>query len=92
MESLTRTNRIARISPLEADIEVTVQGHPVAGASQPKARPFNQQELHRILKVGNCIPCHDRYDDPIYEDMEQSYRLEKQRRHQTLRNQILDQK
>ncbi len=92
IKPLTRNHKISRVSPLEEEIKVTLQGHPLSGASQSNARPFNQKELTRILKVGNCIPCHDRYDDPIYQDIQRSYRLEKQGRHRKLRNRILDQK
>ena len=30
------------------------------------ARPFNAEELKRLLRVAPCLPCHGRYDDPIW--------------------------
>ena len=29
--------------------------------------------MTRILKVGNCLPCHDGYDDKIYQDIYKAY-------------------
>ncbi len=52
---------------------VTAQGHQIASTSQVGARPFNQKELARILRVGTCIPCHDKYDDPIYQNIYEAY-------------------
>jgi hypothetical protein len=68
-----------------------MRGEPLAGVSQPGARPFNQGEINRILKVGNCIPCHNEYDDPIYQDMKKSYLFEKSLNHRNLRKRILNQ-
>lgn len=58
--------------PLEAI--VTPQGQQISSTSHPGARPFNQKEINRILKVGTCIPCHDKYDDPIYQNIYESYK------------------
>ena len=62
----------------------TPQGQPVAGTHQPGARPFNQKELNRILRVGNCLPCHAKEDDPIYRDIDKSYRTAEGARHRAL--------
>ncbi|QPJ60786.1 MAG: hypothetical protein G3M70_02330 [Candidatus Nitronauta litoralis] len=59
----------------------TIQGQPVAGSHQPGTRSFNQKELNRILKVGNCLPCHDRESDPIYKNIEKSYKLATFKKH-----------
>jgi hypothetical protein len=45
---------------------VDPQGRPLAASTHVGARPFNETELRRILKVAPCLPCHDRYDDPIW--------------------------
>ena len=92
LQPLVRTEIIAGRSSLAPDTRVTVRGEPVAGVSQPGARPFNQKEINRILKVGNCIPCHGRYDDPIYQDMRKSYGFANTLRHHNLRKRILSQK
>jgi hypothetical protein len=55
------------------DVMVTPQGNQIASTSHVGARPFNQAEINRILKVGNCLPCHDGYDDPIYQDIYKAY-------------------
>lgn len=44
----------------------TLAGTPLAGATRVGARPLAPAELHRVLEVGRCVACHDRYDDPIY--------------------------
>jgi hypothetical protein len=31
-------------------------------------RPFDKGELRAILRVGLCVGCHDRYDDPIWKN------------------------
>jgi hypothetical protein len=85
MKPLDRSHVVKGISKLAPQTKVTVRGKAVAGTSQPGARPFNQGEITRILKVGNCISCHDRYDDLIYRDIEKSYKLEKTAKHRNLR-------
>lgn len=42
------------------------RGLPLASTTHPGARPFNGEELKRILGVAPCLPCHGRYDDPIW--------------------------
>lgn len=59
----------------------TIQGQPVAGSHQPGTRSFNQKELNRILRVGNCLPCHKKEDDPIYKNIEKSYKLATYKKH-----------
>ena len=56
------------------DVMATPQGKQIASTSHVGARPFNQAEINRILKVGNCLSCHDGYDDPIYQDIYQAYK------------------
>ena len=88
---LIRTEIIFGRSQLAPKARVTLRGEPLAGVSQPDARPFNQQEINRILRVGNCLPCHDKNDDPIYQDMQKSYLFEKTLDHRNLRKFILNQ-
>lgn len=45
---------------------VTIDGEPLQYSSRPEVRPFNKEELEKILRVGMCVECHDRYDDPIW--------------------------
>ncbi len=33
--------------------------------SRPDLRAFNQEELHRILRVGLCLSCHPDFTDPV---------------------------
>ncbi len=42
------------------------QGRALASTTHVGARPFNAEELKRILEVAPCLPCHGRYDDPIW--------------------------
>ena len=86
---LVRSNRVLNKSKYGPRTKVTQQGQAIAGAGQPGARPFNQEEITRILKVGNCIPCHSRYSDRIYRDMEKSYQFANNIKHRRLRDKIL---
>ena len=88
---LVKTEITSGRSQLTPAARVTMRGEPLAGVSQPGARPFNQGEINRILKVGNCIPCHNEYDDPIYQNMKKSYLFEKSLIHRNLRKRILNQ-
>ncbi len=45
---------------------VTIDGKPLQHSSRPDLRPFNGEELNKILRVGECVVCHDRYDDPVW--------------------------
>ncbi len=49
------------------DAMVDTNGKVLQGASHKPARPFNGQEIKRILSIAPCLPCHDRYDDPVWE-------------------------
>ena len=88
---LERTDIISGRSQLAPKARLTMRGEPLAGISQPSARLFNQEEINRILKVGNCLPCHEQYDDPIYQNMRKSYLFEKTMDHRNLRARILSQ-
>ena len=57
--------------PLEAF--VSDKGIPLQQASRACARPFNLEELKRITRVGLCLPCHDRYDDVIFNDFTKAF-------------------
>ncbi len=50
----------------------TLAGTTRARATRRFARPFSSTELGRILKVGPCLECHRRYDDPIFRDFRNS--------------------
>lgn len=45
---------------------VTIEGKPLQHGSRKDLRPFNGEELQRILRVGLCLECHRRADDPAY--------------------------
>ena len=48
------------------DAYVTIDGQPLQKSSRPDLRPFNKEELGRILRVGRCLPCHTSYEDPAF--------------------------
>ncbi len=50
--------------PLEAVVDT--HGKALQSTSHKLARPFNKDELIRILSVGKCIPCHGDYRDPVW--------------------------
>ncbi|SUZ89552.1 uncharacterized protein METZ01_LOCUS42406, partial [marine metagenome] len=92
-DSLVPLNRLdekTQASVFDPEAKVSMRGEVLAGSHQLKARPFNQKEIIRILRVGNCIPCHDRYGDRIYQDIKKSYAFESTLEHRQLREQILN--
>ncbi len=48
------------------DTFVTIDGQPLQKGSRKNLRPFNGEELRRILRVGLCLQCHSDYKDPAY--------------------------
>jgi len=48
------------------DTFVTIDGTPLQHGSRANLRPFNGEELRRILRVGLCLQCHTDYSDPAY--------------------------
>ncbi len=58
-----------RTVPLDA--YVSIDGKPLQHSSRPDLRPFNGEELKKILKVGECAGCHNQYDDPIWKSYSQ---------------------
>jgi len=49
------------------DAFVTIDGTPLQHGSRPDLRPFNAEELHRILRVGICAGCHDGRDGKFWQ-------------------------
>ncbi|RUM38891.1 MAG: amino acid ABC transporter substrate-binding protein [Desulfobulbus sp.] len=48
------------------DTFVTIDGKQLQQGSRENLRPFNGEELRRILRVGLCLKCHKEYTDPAY--------------------------
>jgi len=48
------------------DTFVTIDGTPLQHGSRQDLRPFNGEELRRILRVGLCLECHTDLNDPAY--------------------------
>ena len=48
------------------DAFVTIDGQQLQNGSRPDLRPFNGEELKKILRVGLCIECHPAYSDPAW--------------------------
>ena len=90
IDPLNRTDQMLNASKFDPQAKVSIRGEPIAGTHQPKARTFNQKEIIRILRVGNCIPCHDRYDDPVYKNINKSYAFARTMDHRQLRKSILN--
>lgn len=44
---------------------MTLEGKPLVNFNHPELRPFNKEELKRILKVGLCLKCHSE-DTPVF--------------------------
>ncbi len=50
------------------DAFVDIDGKALQHGSRPDLRPFNKEELRRILRVGQCVGCHDKYQDPMWQN------------------------
>lgn len=50
------------------DSFVDIAGKPLVNTSRPGLRPFNGEELDRILYVGQCLPCHRDFKDPVMQN------------------------
>ena len=48
---------VGRTVPFDAFVDI--DGTPLQLGSRPDLRPFNGEELRRILRVGFCVGCHD---------------------------------
>nr|MBF0223345.1 hypothetical protein [Desulfobulbaceae bacterium] len=48
------------------DAFVSIDGVPLQKSFRPNMRPFQAEEIHRILTVGKCLGCHTSGQDPIY--------------------------
>ncbi len=49
--------------PLDA---VVHDGKSVQAKFLPPARGFTPEEIKKIVAIGPCLACHDRYDDPVW--------------------------
>jgi len=56
------------------DAYVTPDGDLLQAAAGNGVRPFDRDEIDRILGVAPCLGCHAGYDDPIYRDFQESLR------------------
>ena len=54
------------------DAFVTIDGKQLQYGSRPDLRPFNGEELRRILRVGICAGCHEAGDDKVWQNYTQS--------------------
>ncbi len=52
------------------DTFVTIDGTPLQHGSRKDLRPFNGEELQRILRIGLCLDCHSAPDDPAYRNFD----------------------
>jgi hypothetical protein len=89
VEPVNRSDIMRKASQFEPKAKVSMRGESLAGTHQLKARTFNQKEINRILRVGNCIPCHDTYGDPVYKDIKSSYQFASTLNHRQLRDKML---
>ena len=90
VEPIVRSDIVKNKSGFAPGAKVNIRGARLAGISQKGARLFNQREITRILRVGNCIPCHDQYNDRIYRNMKKSYAFEKTPAHRKLTDNLLN--
>lgn len=51
---------------------VTIDGIPLQRGARKELRPFNGEELRRILRVGLCLDCHKNLDDPVYQNYDRN--------------------
>jgi hypothetical protein len=60
------------------DAYVDIDGNPLQKSARRDLRPFNREELRRILRVGQCLPCHKEYNDPAYRNYTPATRCPKE--------------
>ena len=84
VEPIVRSEIVNEKSRFGPGAKVNIRGARLAGISQTGARLINQREITRILRVGNCITCHDKYNDRIYRNIKRSYAFEKKPAHRKL--------
>jgi hypothetical protein len=53
--------------PFPIDAVVDAQGRILQGTSHEPARGFNKEELDKIIGIGRCLACHDRYNDTVWD-------------------------
>ena len=51
---------------------VDLEGNSLQRGARAELRPFDKEELQRILRVGLCVRCHKTYDDPVFKDYDRS--------------------
>ncbi len=49
------------------DAIVDSSGSVQQSTSHKLSRGFNKEEIRRIVSIAPCLPCHDRYDDPVWQ-------------------------
>ncbi|MCK5852686.1 hypothetical protein KAH27_06605, partial [bacterium] len=54
------------------DVMINPQGVMPQRMSRMDARPFNLNEIKKIYRVSYCITCHDKIEDKIYKNYEES--------------------
>ncbi|MBU0674095.1 MAG: amino acid ABC transporter substrate-binding protein, partial [Proteobacteria bacterium] len=76
--TLRRENQEWHFTPLNRGIDtgagltppldgyVDLNGTPLQKSARPDLRPFNREELRRILRIGLCLQCHKTGNDPAY--------------------------
>ena len=77
--TVTRENGTWKFYPVDQGIDtlpgrtvgldtfVTIDGEPLQHGSRENLRPFNGEELQRILRVGLCLECHEDIRDGLRE-------------------------
>ncbi|MEB3779254.1 MAG: cytochrome c3 family protein [Desulfurococcales archaeon] len=55
--------------PLDITKLVDEEGNQLLSINHPNTRPFNKEEIQRILRVGTCIGCHSSYNDPAWSNV-----------------------
>lgn len=53
--------------PYSIDAVVRPDGEILQGTSHKLSRGFNRGEIKKILGIARCLPCHDKYNDPVWE-------------------------
>jgi hypothetical protein len=48
-------------------------GEPLSATTHRGAHPLTSDQLKRVMRVAPCLPCHGRYDDPIWIDPDRAF-------------------
>lgn len=76
--------------PFELERFVDEDGNQIQATGHVGARPFNKEELQRIIRINVCLGCHQEYDSPFWEKVKEKWGVAKNNKiHKAILKEIL---